>query len=261
MHKFLPITVMHHRLSPKVNRFFYKTFYLCIEVSLLENIRGPLLGFGKYRPYSLRHKDYGFRDGTSIHDWLIYVRKNYSLNDHKVYLVTMPRVFGYGFNPVSFWLFFDKHENLQSVIADVNNTFGENHHYLIRDKNGKSLSSKKHYEAEKVFHVSPFMPLEGTYSFRFNIPDDFSKTNESLLSPLGFWIDYSIAGEKVLLTSMTGKIKPLNQKNLLKSLINYPFMAMLVILRIHYQALKLWIKGVAYRPKAELPKENITEAL
>lgn len=261
MHKFCPVTIMHHRLTPKINTFFYKTFYLCLDVSLLEEIHGPFLGFERFRPYSLRNKDYGFRDGTPIQDWLRSIIKNYGLKDHKVYLITMPRVFGYGFNPVSFWLFFDEESSLKSVIADVNNTFGENHYYLIREKNGESLNPHKHYEAEKVLHVSPFMPLKGAYSFRFSVPENFSKTNAPLRSSVGFWIDYSIEGEKILLTSMTGTLKPLKQKNLLKSLINYPFMAIVVIVRIHYQALKLWIKGIGYSPKAPLPKENITESL
>ena len=259
MHKFFPITVMHHRLSPKVNRFFYKTFYLCFDLSRLNSIRGTLLGFEKCRPYSLRHKDFGFQDGSPIQDWLKAMIKAYGLKHHQVYLITMPRVFGYGFNPVSFWLFFDDYEGLHAVIADVNNTFGENHKYLIRDKDGINLSSDKHYEAEKVFHVSPFMPVKGTYSFRFCVPDNFLKADAK--SSMGFWIDYSIAGEKVLLTSMTGRINPLKQKNLIKSLIHYPFMTILVIGRIHYQAFKLWIRGIRYYSKPHPPKENVTEQL
>lgn len=248
---------MHHRLSPKVNRFFYKTFYLCFDVSLLESIRGPLFGLGKYRPYSLRHKDFGFQDGSHIQDWLNTMIKSYDLKHHKVYLITMPRVFGYGFNPISFWLFFDEQESLHAVIGDVNNTFGQNHKYLIRDKDGMKISSEKHYEAEKVFHVSPFMPVKGTYSFRFHVPDNFSKTNAG--SSVGFWINYAIDGKNILLTSMTGKLKPFNQKILLKSLMHYPFMTILVVGRIHYQALKLWIKGIHYYPKPHPPKEDITE--
>ena len=255
MNSFVPMTIMHHRLTPKVNRFFYKIFYLCLDVSSLENLNGLMLGFQKFRPYTLRHKDYGFQDGSPIHSWLNKVIKTYGLKDHKVYLITMPRVMGYGFNPISFWLFFDENSNLQSVIADVNNTFGENHHYLIQDKEGGKISPHKHYEAEKVFHVSPFMPVMGTYSFRFMVPINFEETN----APMGFWIDYAIDGEKVLLTSMTGKFKPLTQPRLLKSLIHYPFMAILVIVRIHYQALKLWMKGIRYYPKPQPPKENMTE--
>ena len=248
---------MHHRLFPKVNRFFYKTFYVCLDVSSLSDLKGPLFGVETWRPYSLRHKDYGFQDGTPLQEWLQKVIKSYDLSHHTIYLITMPRVFGYGFNPVSFWLFFNEALNLHAVIADVNNTFGENHHYLIRDKEGKKLISDKYYEAEKVFHVSPFMPVEGNYSFRFHVPDDFLNCPSG--SSMGFWIDYAIDGKKALLTSMTGKFKPLNQKNLFKSLIHYPFMTILVIGRIHYQALKLWVKGIRYYPKAQLPKENITE--
>jgi DUF1365 family protein len=251
----MPMTIMHHRLTPKVNRFFYKTFYLCLDVSSLEDLNSALLGFQKFRPYTLRHKDYGFQDGSSIHSWLNKMIKTYGLKDHKVYLITMPRVLGYGFNPISLWLFLDEDSTLQSVIADVNNTFGENHHYLIRDKEGEKLSPHKRYEAEKVFHVSPFMPVTGTYSFRFKVPQDFGKPNSSL----GLWIDYGIDGKKVLLTSMTGSLKPLTQSRLLKSLIHYPFMAILVVGKIHYQALKLWMKGISYYHKPQPPEENITE--
>lgn len=254
MNRFVPMTIMHHRLAPKVNRFFYKIFYLCIDVSSLENLNSFMLGFQKFRPYSLRHKDYGFRDRSSIRSWLNKVIKTYGLKNHKVYLITMPRILGYGFNPISFWLFLDEDSSLQAVIADVNNTFGENHQYLIRDRKG-NISSEKHYEAQKIFHVSPFMPVSGTYSFRFKVPEDFGRTNASI----GFWIDYAIDCEKVLLTSMTGNLKPLTQRCLLKSLIDYPFMAILVMGRIHYQALKLWIKGMHYYPKPQPPKENITE--
>jgi DUF1365 family protein len=249
---------MHHRLYPKVNRFSYKTFYLCFDLSFLDNIKGPLLGLEKYRPYSLRHKDFGFRNGSPIHDWLGSMIKTYDLKNHKVYLITMPRVFGYGFNPVSFWLFFDDDESLHAVIADVNNTFGENHKYLIRDKAGKHLDRDKDYEAEKVFHVSPFMPVKGTYKFRFHVPDDFLKNNTG--ASVGFWIDYVIDEKKILLTSMTGKLTSLNQKNLLKSLVHFPLMTILVIVRIHYQAFILWMKGVNYYRKPHPLKEETTES-
>jgi len=255
MDSFVPMTIMHHRLFPKVSRFFYKTFYLCLDVSSLINLNNILLGFEKLRPFSLRHTDYGFQDGSTIQSWLSKMIKTYGLSHDKVYLVTMPRVLGYGFNPISFWLFFDANSNLQAVIADVNNTFSENHQYLIRDKKGGNLSSKKDYETKKAFHVSPFMPIEGTYSFRFMVPEDMSQENASL----GFWIDYSIDGQKMLLTSLNGKLKILSRRRLLKGLIAYPFMTFLVIWRIHYQAFKLWMKGITYYPKPKPLKEKITE--
>ncbi|MBM3632828.1 MAG: DUF1365 domain-containing protein [Alphaproteobacteria bacterium] len=255
MDSFVPMTVMHHRLSPKVNRFFYKTFYLCLDVSSLNNLNNILLGFEKFRPFSLRHKDYGFQDGTTIQRWLSKVTNTYGLSHEKVYLVTMPRVLGYGFNPISFWLFLDENSKLQAVIADVNNTFGENHQYFIRDKKGGKLSSKKVYQAEKLFHVSPFMPVEGTYSFRFMVPEDMSQECASL----GFWIDYSIDGQKMLLTSLNGKLKSLSERMLLRALITYPFMTIMVVWRIHYQAFKLWMKGIKYYSKPKPPKEKTTE--
>jgi uncharacterized protein len=255
MNKLFPVTIMHHRLAPKIHRFFYKTFYLCLDVSHLEQLNSPLLGFERYRPYTLRNKDYGFKGEDCVKSWLQFVINTHNLSHHKVYLITMPRVLGYGFNPISFWLFFDENYSLKSVIADVNNTFGENHQYLIRDSAQKPLESKKYYEAEKVFHVSPFFSVEGTYRFRFLIPENWEADQKNL----GFWIDYMIDGHEVLLTSMTGSLKPLTQYRLLKFLIIYPFMTILVVGRIHYQAFKLWIKGLKYYPKPSPPKEKITE--
>ena len=163
-------------------------------------------------------------------------------------VITMPKILGYCFNPVSFWLCFDQENNLLSVLAEVNNTFGERHAYLCFNKNFNAIKPDDILTREKVFHVSPFCKIEGEYEFRFAI----NKKN------ININIDY-YKDHKILITTLIKGINtPLTDKNLLKNFFIYSISVIKVIFLIHYHAFWLWIKKVSYIKKPSKPKVDIT---
>jgi DUF1365 family protein len=156
--------------------------------------------------------------------------------DGEIVLQTFPRVFGYVFNPVSFWFCHDRSGNLIAVLAEVNNTFGGTHSYLLH-RAGQVLREGEEIKAEKVFHVSPFNDIEGGYRFRFQLQRSVQLAR----------IDYDDADGELLLTSLSGKGQAWSSVALLAAFLRMPFLTLGVMVRIHWQALKLWLKGVPFR--------------
>lgn len=237
--------VMHKRLFPKENAFIYNVYYLALPLPAPRVKRS----FLRFDP-----KDLGFRDGSDPVTFAKKVLSTYGF-DEKIYniiLITMPRVFGYVFNPVSFYFCFDENEKLLAVIAEVHNTFGEQHTYLCANPDHSSIHEAQELEAEKVFHVSPFLPRDGSYRFQFSVKEN----------GLGIWIDYYDAeNNKQLMTSLTGTLIPLSDLSLKKAFWTEPFLTMKVILMIHVQALKLFCKKIAYFRKPKQHTETLSATL
>lgn len=165
----------------------------------------------------------------------------------RIELLAQPRVFGHVFNPVSFWLCRDEDDKLRTVIAEVTNTFGDRHSYLCRHEDGREIVKADTISAQKIFHVSPFQPIEGGYVFRFDIQPD----------RIGIWIDYS-RGNGGLIATLTGARKPLTNLSIIKASLRRPFGSRRVLALIHWQALKLWWKGAQYRPHPKPPTQEIS---
>lgn len=222
--------VMHKRLFPKVNQFTYGVYYLALPLP------APKL---PSRLLSFHEKDHGARDGGDIQTWAREILKQYGLNEpiKNITLITMPRVLGYVFNPVSFFLCLDAEHKLRAVICEVHNTFGEQHSYLCARADHAPITPNEWLEAEKLFHVSPFLPREGSYQFRFALAGN----------KLGIWIDYYDAAQnKQLLTALTGTLAPLNAASLRRAIWSHPLVTLKVIWLIHWQAAKLVSKGIRY---------------
>ncbi|MGO4914363.1 DUF1365 domain-containing protein [Pseudogemmobacter sp. W21_MBD1_M6] len=162
-------------------------------------------------------------------------------------LLAQPRVLGYVFNPVSFWLCHDAAGALRVVIAEVGNTFGDRHSYLCHRDDLGVLTRDDTVTATKVFHVSPFQPVEGGYVFRFDITQ----------TRIGIWIDYT-SDSGSLLATLTGKRRPLTNAAILRACLRRPFGARRVLGLIYWQALKLRWKGAAYRPRPAPPTDEAT---
>jgi len=164
----------------------------------------------------------------------------------EVFLISMPRILGYVFNPVSFWFCWNSNDELYAVVSEVNNTFGETHSYLTylddKDTNGD-------YVAKKVFHVSPFLEREGHYNFEFSLSDDSIKIDIDL---------FDNNKERILLTSFYGKFDHLNSMSLKRAFLRVPFVTMKSIFLIHFQAVKLLIKKIKYIRKPDQKKEHIS---
>lgn len=244
--------VMHKRIFPKVNKFSYLIYYLVLPLSQLDDKQlNENLKIDKAGIISFHQKDHGDKKGSN-YDWITNILGKYNINHNikEIFLITMPRVLGYVFNPVSFWVVVDEECNIKAVLYEVNNTFGQSHSYLCYHENNQQIKKDDIMEAKKVFHVSPFLKREGGYKFRFAWQGD----------NLGMWIDfYNDDSKKQLITSLTGKTIPLTKKNLRIASLKHPLITFKAIFLIHWQALKIVIKGIKYiaKPKQILP--NITK--
>jgi len=160
-------------------------------------------------------------------------------------LQTFPRVLGLVFNPVSFWYCHDRAGRLIAILAEVNNTFGGTHSYLLH-RHGEPLADDAPLRAEKRFHVSPFNQVEGGYRFRFRLESSVQQVR----------IDYDDAEGELLLTAIAGRPHPWSAGALLAAFLRMPFLTLGVIARIHWQALKLWLKGVPFRGAHPAPPSH-----
>lgn len=245
--------VMHKRLVPRVNQFVYEVFYICFDIAKINNLTQKFFSLNKFNLFSFYEKDYGPKDGSSIENWAKNILKTQQIDKkiNKIFLFTHPRVLGYVFNPASFLFCLDENEKLQAVIVQVNNTFGENHCYLISNKDGSSILQNQWFEADKEFHVSPFFKLEGFYKFRFIFEQN----------KIAIWIDY-FTNEKTLLTSVIYKKQvDFDNLNLIFAFIKIPFMTLKVIILIHIQALKIVFKKIKYiaKPEQKITKITLTK--
>jgi DUF1365 family protein len=166
----------------------------------------------------------------------------------EIKLVTMPRLLGYVFNPVSFWFCRDAAGGLRAVLCQVNNTFGESHCYLVHHDDRRPLQADEWLDGRKVFHVSPFLPIEGSYRFRFHLDDKRTHVD----------VNYHDAQGLMLATSVGGRLEPLNDRGVLRRFLANPTMTLGVVARIHWQALKLWRKRARFYAKPTPPPELLT---
>ncbi len=242
--------VMHHRVRPTHHRFSYPVFFVRFSIDQVESLTGPLFSVNGFNLFSLRLADYGPRDGTDLRPWIraLLTREGLPLADGEVWLQTFPRVLGYAFNPVSFWLCHDRAGALRAVLAEVSNTFGEHHNYLLAHADGRPIAAGDELQARKMFHVSPFFGVTGSYRFHFR-----PEPADSL-----FRIDYEDESGKLLYTTISGRAKPLTSRALAEVFLRRPLMTLGIIARIHYQALRLLLKRVNSFPKPAPPSQETT---
>jgi DUF1365 family protein len=230
--------VMHRRLRPVVNAFVYPVFYIQLPLRDLESAICPFFAIDRSNLLSFWQKDHGPRDGSPLLPWITARLRERGLpDDGEIILQTFPRLFGYVFNPVSFWFCHDRSGALIAVLAEVNNTFGGTHAYLLHNPGGAPLRDGQELRADKCFHVSPFNEIVGGYRFRFHLdrPAQLAR------------IDYDDADGELLRTAISGKPRAWSAAALFGAFLRMPLMTAGVMLRIHWQALKLWLKGVPFR--------------
>lgn len=244
--------VFHKRTEPRENAFTYHVYYLALPTAQIATLSQRVLKRERFGLLSFYHADHGTRDGSDSALWAQKLLQCFDLEKYSetMVLVSLPRVLGYVFNPVSFWLSFNASGELTSVIAEVNNTFGETHSYVLAHEGGRAIAADDWFEADKHFHVSPFLKVEGNYRFRFAV------TPQSL----SVVIDYQNAeGRTELLTSVAGRMQPFSDWAALRAALAIPFVSVKVIALIHYQAIKLLLKRVKYRVKPPPPTTEVTK--
>lgn len=239
----------HGRKGAIKNAFQYSIDYALINLSA--SVSGPIL-FSHNSPnlMSLRDRDHGGapRAGRGLL-WAQQVLQSHNLGlEGDIFLLAQPRVLGHVFNPVSFWLCHDKSAQLCAVIAEVSNTFGDRHSYLCCHPDLRPITAQETINAEKIFHVSPFQPLTGAYTFRFDI------TAEAI----DIKIDYTTPSGGVIATLRAAR-EPMTNRSILGALRRRPFGSRRVLALIHWQALKLCWKGARFHVRPEPPNTEVSQ--
>jgi len=238
----------HGRRGETRNAFRYSIDYVLLDAEA-EVTHPALFARNKGAPMSLHDSDHGGapKAGQGA-AWVRDILAQHALDvSGRIELLAQPRVLGHVFNPVSFWLCHDTGGVLRVVIAEVSNTFGDRHSYLCHHDDLRQITKADTITAKKIFHVSPFQDIAGGYSFRFDITPD----------AIGIWIDFS-ENHAGLIATLKGPRRSLTNFGILKSMFRRPFGSRRVLALIHWQALKLWWKGVRYRVRPDPPSEEVS---
>ncbi|SIT87540.1 hypothetical protein SAMN05421665_2442 [Yoonia rosea] len=238
----------HGRRGAVKNAFRYSIDYVLLDAEA-ELATPTLFSRNAGNLMSLHDNDHGGASKAGVGAaWVRNVLSAYEIEDAvRIELLAQPRVLGHVFNPVSFWLCYDADDALTTVIAEVTNTFGDRHSYLCRHADGRAITKDETLSAQKLMHVSPFQPIEGGYTFRFDMQPD----------AIGIWIDYS-RGNGGLIATLTGPRKPITNTAIIKAALRRPFGSRRVLALIHWQAVKLWWKGATFRSQPEPPADEVS---
>ena len=245
---------MHARFagkhSPAAHQFTYPLFFLALPMSSLASIKNRWFGIERARLLSFRQRDHGARDGSALLPWIrqLLASEGITAANGEIVLQTFPRVLGFVFNPVSFWFCHDTDGALRAVLCDVRNTFGDRHNYLVVHDDQRPILPSDRMPARKVFHVSPFFPVAGDYRFRFDISNQRRRVA----------IDYFIEGERVLATVLQGVPQALTASNVRHALVRQPLLTLAVVFRIHWHALRLWLKRAIFHSRPNPPTQETT---
>jgi uncharacterized protein len=237
--------VTHERLSPRTHSIKSRTFYLRVPIRSIfyatPNDKPQwgnwIFGINRKSLISLNDEDHG--SGGNIKIWLKNILIEHELEnviDGEIWLVCFPRVLGYQFKPVSFWFCENKLGELVAVLAEVHNTFGEHHTYVLKPPLGHAVFKIGDViSTPKCFYVSPFLSVTGHYQFQFN----YDKKTKRDFARIDYFTD-----QLVLKTLMTGVATPLTTRAALRVLFKYPFISLRIITQIHLNALVLWAKKI-----------------
>ncbi len=243
----------HKRLEGSGNAFRYAVDYLLIEPEA-ETQRIALFSRNRFNLAAIHDRDHGGERGNGRGvSWVretLRERGLTQLADMRVLLLAQPRVLGHWFNPVAFWLVLDDSECLRAVIAEVNNTYGDRHSYLCHRDDLGPIGPQDELRADKIFHVSPFLPIAGSYSFRFDLQPD----------RIAFCITlrHGQDGGGGLLATLTGKREPLTSPALFSTVIQRPIGSIRVLALIHLQAIKLKLGGARFRSRPAPPATEVS---
>jgi uncharacterized protein len=238
-------TVSHVRLMPFRHAFRYRIFSLLLDLDALPTAR--VFSHNHFNLLSFHDRDHGAGDGSSVKIW---AQQQLRLAGYRpderwtIKLLCFPRLWGFTFNPLAIYYCHDATGDLQATIKQVSNTFGERHSYIV-----SKACEPKLAQVRKVFHVSPFMPVDGQYHFHLPVPD-------SKLVVMIKYLDDS--GATRLIATQCGTAQPPTTANLLKSVLNHPLMTVKVVAAIHWQAFKLLRKGAIFYRKPAPPASAIS---
>lgn len=224
---------MHTRLDPVKHNFRYPFYFYAFELEELDTLAksNPLFGYNKFRPVAIHDRDYLFPGTETIKEKVSSVLRRAGIKQApgRIVLVTAARYFNYIFNPISFFYCHDNDDKLVCIIAQVNNTFGEMHLYLLLADQADRIDGRLRFVAQKQFHVSPFFPRKGRYEFRLTaVAENLDNT-----------IQYHLDDKLSLVARMFGSAVPMTTLSLAKTIVAHPICASLTMPRILWQAARL----------------------
>jgi DUF1365 family protein len=243
--------VMHRRTRPKKHRLAYDVFALLVDLDELPAMDKSMHGFAynRFSLLSFYNRDHGPGTDEPLRVWIesILANANLSIEGGPIRLLCYPRMLGYSFNPLSNYFCYKPDGTLVAVLHEVSNTFGERHCYLFDTSSDDGLVR---HSVKKCFYVSPFIEMDMTYNFRIRPPaDDISVA-----------IQETDADGTLLFASLGGTRQPLSAWTMVKAFFAYPMMTLKVVGGIHWEAVKLWRKGVPLVARPKPPKDLVTYA-
>jgi uncharacterized protein len=235
--------VMHARLKPVGDRFNYRVMSLLVDLDRLDeaNQQSPLFGVNRAALYSFNEADHGNRDGSPLRAYAqrLAAEHGIDLTGGRVLLLCYPRLLGYTFNPLSVFFCYRAGGELALVIYEVRNTFGDIHAYVLPVKPGEISDAGVRQQHDKLFYVSPFVEMAVRYHFRILPPGDSVKLR----------ILETDRDGPLLAATFSGRRRALNTLTLLRSFFALPIVTVKIIAAIHWEALRLWLKGVRLVPR------------
>jgi DUF1365 family protein len=238
--------VMHARLKPLSHRFRYRVANLLIDLDDLPSAGRlcRLFSVGRFNLYGFREADHGPRDGSSLRVWIDGLAAEAGLDrPARVLLLCYPRVLGFVFDPISVYFAYASSGDLSLLVYEVRNTFGEGHTYVVPVEPGDASPAGIRQSRAKVFFVSPFMPMDQRYHFRVLPPGDAVRIRILETDTDGPTLAATFAGER----------RPLTSAALARVFLGMPLHTAKVVLGIHWEALKLWLKGAPYHVRGTPP--------
>ncbi|GAB3680761.1 DUF1365 domain-containing protein [Salinisphaera aquimarina] len=246
--------VMHRRPGAPRYRFVYRSFYLLLDIDAIDTAcaASPLISRNRFNLLSFHDADHGAHEkGSNLREWIEALLDTHgvALAGGRVQLLAMPRMLGYGFHPIS--VFYCEHADggLRAIVVEVHNTFGEHHFYVLHEY-GAPMVWREARNKAKQFHVSPFFDRSGQYRFHFTQPADTFGVGIRL---------YDESGDGLrITTTLTGEQRVLNSREILRAVITMPLMTFKVTAAIHWQALKIWLRGGLFHRKPDPQRPNIS---
>jgi len=234
----------HVRFKPQPHKFRYGVFQLLVDVDhLTEAFKGlRTMGVGRFGLFSFDARDHGDRHGQPLRLWVEaqLAAANVAATASQIRLLCFPRILGFVFNPISVFFVYDAEHRLEAVIYEVNNTFGQTHAYVTP---ATGLGDERQ-EADKALFVSPFYGVEGGYRFRLSPP------GKSFDLVIGKQVD----GETDFVATLSAERRPLTDGALMKLFFAMPLMTLGVVAAIHWEALRLWVKGAHFYSRPPGPR-------
>jgi DUF1365 family protein len=241
--------VMHRRRVAPFYRFVYRVFYLLLDVDRIgEAARGAhLFSHNRFNLLAFHDRDHG--DGGSLRAWAegLLAGAGIELAGGRIRLLALPRLLGHAFNPISLWYCEHRDGSLRAVIAVVRNTFGERHCYLL-DAGGAPMPYATPLYKDKCFHVSPFFDLQGRYRFSLEEPGERVRLA----------IHETRQGQPILDATLAGERRPLRDAQILRLAALMPLMTLKVVAGIHWEALKIWLRGGRFHRKPQPPAVGVS---